>query len=87
MVVGAHALTQVNERKNGFAHPASMRARIGNALYWVGCFLSAVVVALGIWIVLTDDHDGLWPLPTYLVSAAVVWLAGRIFRNVVSEAD
>ena len=62
-----------------------MRARVGNALYWIGCVLSVLVVALGVWITLTDDQDGLWPLPAFVVGAAVVWLIGRICRGALSS--
>jgi heme/copper-type cytochrome/quinol oxidase subunit 4 len=56
----------------------------GNLLYWFGCVLSALIVALGIWLAITDAWDGWWHLATLVVCAMIVWLIGRICRNVLS---
>ncbi len=62
-----------------------MRARIGRTVYCLSCLLSGLVLALGVWITLTDDKDGFWPMPAFILAAMIVWLAGRISRRVLSE--
>ena len=67
------------------AFSAPMRTTVGKYAYCLGCFLSGVIVGLGIWVALTDDREGLWPLPVFLVGAAIVWVLGRIARNMLAD--
>ncbi len=59
-----------------------MRAGVGRIIYCLSCLLSGLVLALGISITLTDDQNGFWLMPVFILAAAMVWLAGRISRRV-----
>ncbi len=61
--------------------------RVGNIIDYLSYLLSGLVLALGIWITLTDDKEGFWPMPAFILGAAIVWVAGRISRKVLSGAN
>jgi hypothetical protein len=63
-----------------------MAARLGNALYWLGCAAAIVIAAYPLVFILEEWGNyemappDPWSVGAYLVCAAAVWLAGRIAR-------
>jgi hypothetical protein len=65
----------------------SMRARFGDVLYWVGCVLAALIVAIDTYVWVREGFarsDGLWVSSEFQLAALIVWLIGRGCRYVLS---
>jgi hypothetical protein len=60
-----------------------MITRLGNVLYWAGCVLAAVVLALGAWVSLEGREVG-YVLGAAIGLAAIIWLVGRACRYVLA---
>ena len=62
-----------------------MLERLGNALYWLGCILAAILIAVSVYVFATDATGlGIAMSIAYALTAVVVWLLGWVFRYVLS---
>jgi hypothetical protein len=65
-----------------------MRARLGKALYWLGCTLSVIALVWGVYLLRVEahsQHDRVFMLVMSILVAGLFWLIGRTFRNVLSD--
>jgi hypothetical protein len=62
-----------------------MLARLGNAIYWLGCILAVLLIAVSIYDFATDSTGvGIAMGIALALTAAVAWLLGWAFRYVLS---
>jgi hypothetical protein len=62
---------------------AQMLARLGDVIYWFGCIVAAVILALGVseyWF----GQSGLFVLVRWMVLAAIPWLIGSAIRYILT---
>jgi hypothetical protein len=60
-----------------------MLARLGDVIYWFGCIVAAVILALGVfdyWF----GRDGLVVLGSWAALAGIPWLIGTAIRYVLT---
>ena len=62
-----------------------MKTRLGTAIYWAGCVISALLVIVGLNSVLyaNSDFERLFTLVGWLVLAGVAFLSARTVRRVL----
>jgi 4-hydroxybenzoate polyprenyltransferase len=62
-----------------------MAARLGKVLYWAGCVLAALIIAIGVVLSsVTRAEQDWWALIVAFVVALLVWLTGRACRYVLA---
>ena len=61
-----------------------MIERLATVIYWLGSIGGALIVAFGLAIAVSNDHDNLATLIVCVVLGAIVWLAGRAIRYVLA---
>jgi hypothetical protein len=65
----------------------TMLARLGNALYWLGCIVGALLIGLGSWVWFLRTHPGdVETVIILTVLAIAVWLIGRACRYILARA-
>jgi hypothetical protein len=65
-----------------------MLTRLGNALYWLGCILAALIIAAAIveWFRDAQYHRNGWVIIfEFAVFAFIVWAIGRLLRYILSH--
>jgi hypothetical protein len=64
-----------------------MLARLGKVLYWLGCIIASVIVALDafMWLTIWQQQGELGYFILFAVIAFLVWLVGRLCRYVLAE--
>jgi hypothetical protein len=65
-----------------------MLARLGRVLYWLGCIIASVIVALDayMWVMIWQQQGELGYSIFFVVIAFLVWLVGRLCRYLLAEA-
>jgi hypothetical protein len=64
-----------------------MLERLGNVLYWIGCLLTAIALALNLYIWASDNNlrsDAIAFFLMVVIVPLVIWAIGRAFRYVLS---
>jgi hypothetical protein len=60
-------------------------SRIGDALYWLGCILAAIVVVWGFVFFFGGDHAGdPYLFSVVAIAAFAIWVIGRALRYILS---
>jgi hypothetical protein len=63
-----------------------MRARLGTVLYWTASAIAVLILALGLWAHANEQANNRVVLVVVAtILAALVWLAGRAVRHVLSR--
>jgi hypothetical protein len=61
-----------------------MAARLGHALYWLGCILAGLILAIDILATIAiEPHDPYYPY-ILLLYAIIAWFAGWVCRRVLA---
>ena len=83
---GHQHLTRTTLSKCWFSQArVGMLERLGNALYWLGCILAAILIAVSVYVFATDSTGlGIAMSIAYALTAVAVWLLGWVFRYVLS---
>jgi hypothetical protein len=72
-------------RFSNYERLISMLARLGNALYWLGCIVGALLVGLGVWVWFLREHHGDVGTVIMLTTFAIAfWLIGRACRYILA---
>jgi hypothetical protein len=60
-----------------------MLARLGNVIYWVGCIVAALILAIDTYFWVVEGfgrNNGFWVSLKLQIVAVIVWLVGRAYR-------
>jgi hypothetical protein len=60
-------------------------SRLGNVIYWIGCIVAGITVVTGAFEAVSGAFSSLWYFPIVAFIAAVIWLAGWLFRYFYSR--
>jgi len=51
--------------------------RLGELLYWMACWIAAIVAILGVTAVVQGDRQSRIGVIAFFIASAVIWLIGR----------
>ena len=51
--------------------------RLGELLYWMACWIAAIVAILGIMAVIQGDRQSRIGVIAFFVASAIIWVIGR----------
>jgi hypothetical protein len=60
-------------------------ARLGNAIYWIGCIAAGITVVGGGFEAISGAFDSPWYFLIVVLAAAIIWLMGWGFRYFYSR--
>ena len=62
-----------------------MAERLGHVLYWTGCVLAILTIAIGVFLSLDESNTFAWEVRVIAIVIAVLfWLIGRACRYVLA---
>lgn len=52
-------------------------SKLGELLYWMACWIAAIVAILGITAIVQGDRQSRVGVISFFVASAIIWLIGR----------